>query len=69
MTAIDTARLAGTEDNPILDVRWWPLADLLGTSDLIEPQGLAGLAARIISGESIEEPVALRWSAAAGKGA
>ena len=66
---IDTARLAETEDIPILDVRWWPLADLQGTADLIERQGLAGLAARIVSGESIVGPVALRWSEAAVKGA
>ncbi len=66
---IDTARLAETEDNPVLDVRWWPVADLRGTSDLVEPQGLAALAARIVSGERIEESVALHWSEAAGRGA
>jgi 8-oxo-dGTP pyrophosphatase MutT (NUDIX family) len=65
---IDTARLAETEDNPILDVRWWPLADLRGTSDRVEPQGLADLAEQIVSGERIDEPVALRWSADATQG-
>ncbi len=60
---IDTARLAETEDNPILDVRWWRLAELRATSDRVEPQGLADLAERVVSGERIDEPVALRWSA------
>jgi 8-oxo-dGTP pyrophosphatase MutT (NUDIX family) len=66
---IDTARLAETEDNPILGVRWWSVSDLQATTDLVEPQGLAGLAGRIVSGETMEEPVALRWSKTAGGGA
>jgi hypothetical protein len=65
---IDTARLAETEDNPVLDVRWWPLSDLEETRDRVEPQGLAGLARRIVSGERMEKPAALRWSAAASGG-
>ncbi len=66
---IDTARLAETEDNPILGVRWWSVSDLPATTDLVEPQGLAGLAGRIVSGETMEEPVALGWSETAGGGA
>ncbi|MDQ4136685.1 MAG: NUDIX domain-containing protein [Pseudomonadota bacterium] len=66
---IDTARLAETEDNPVLDVRWWPLSDLRQTMDIIEPQGLAALAERIVRGETIAEPVALKWGAAARQGA
>jgi 8-oxo-dGTP pyrophosphatase MutT (NUDIX family) len=67
--AIDTARLAETEDNPVLDVRWWPLSDLRETTDIVEPRGLAALAERIVRGEDINEPVALAWGAAAGQGA
>jgi ADP-ribose pyrophosphatase YjhB (NUDIX family) len=63
---IDTARLAESEDNPVLDVRWWPLSDLETTMDVIEPRGLAGLARRIVSGESLVPPAVLHWGAAAG---
>lgn len=66
---IDTARLAETEDNPILDVRWWQIADLKATDDLVEPQGLADLAKQVLRGDIPREPVALFWSAAASVGA
>ena len=62
---IDTARLAETEDNPILDVRWWTLADLKATADLVEPQGLADLAGRVLQGQSLATPLTLSWSKAA----
>jgi 8-oxo-dGTP pyrophosphatase MutT (NUDIX family) len=66
---IDTARLAETEDNPILDVRWWSVADLETTDDMVEPQGLASLAERILRGASPKEPIALCWSRGASSGA
>ena len=59
---IDTARLAETEDNPILDVRWWSVPDLMVTDDVVEPQGLARLVERIVRGDEPKEPVALFWS-------
>ena len=62
---IDTARLAETEDNPVLGVHWWTLDELSGTSEAVEPQGLAALAARILRGDIPEEPVRLTFSAAA----
>ena len=61
---IDTARLAETEDNPILDVRWWSVADLKATSDAVEPPGLAGLAEQVLRANP-KEPVAMSWSKAA----
>jgi 8-oxo-dGTP pyrophosphatase MutT (NUDIX family) len=66
---IDTARLAETEDNPVLDVRWWPIPDLKATGDVVEPQGLARLAERIVHGDEPKEPVTLSWSRGAGGGA
>ena len=66
---IDTARLAETEDNPVLDVRWWPLAELRSTTDLVEPIGLAALAERVVGGDHPSEPVALSWSRGASHGA
>jgi 8-oxo-dGTP pyrophosphatase MutT (NUDIX family) len=62
---IDTARLAETEDNPVLDVRWWPIAELRDTDDAVEPQGLARLAERLARGDAPDEPIALSWSVAA----
>jgi ADP-ribose pyrophosphatase YjhB (NUDIX family) len=62
---IDTARLAESEDNPVLDVRWWSLPDLDTTTDVIEPRGLAGLMRRIVSGERLAPPVVLYWGGAA----
>ena len=56
---IDTARLAETEDNPVLAVRWWPLDELERTDDVIEPRGLVALARRIARGEAPPSPVDL----------
>ena len=66
---IDTARLAETEDNPILDVRWWTIAELKRTEDAVEPQGLASLAERIVSGAAPDEPMTLSWSSSAERNA
>ena len=56
---IDTARLAETEDNPVLDVRWWPLPDLLVTTEVIEPRGFAELTQRVVGGDVPRVPVVL----------
>ena len=56
---IDTARLAETEDNPVLDVRWWSISDLKATGDIVEPVGLAEFAERIVRGDNPPEPVKL----------
>lgn len=61
--AIDTARLAETEDNPVLDVRWWTLQTLEGTSEVIEPPGLVALVARVLAGDMPTKPVELRAGA------
>ena len=50
-SAIDTSRLAETEDNPVLDVRWWPLPELEATLDPIEPKGFVDLTKGIIRGD------------------
>lgn len=57
--AIDTARLAETEDNPVLDVRWWPVSDLRETTEVIEPRGFSDLAARIVAGDVPRVPALL----------
>ena len=58
-SAIDTVRLAETEDNPVLDVRWWPLPDLLVTTEVIEPRGFAELTQRVVGGDVPRVPVVL----------
>ena len=65
---IDTARLAETEDNPVLGVRWWSVPDLKATDDVVEPQGLAELAERVVRGDNPREPLALSWSRGASSG-
>lgn len=56
---IDTSRLAETEDNPVLDVRWWPLEDLSNSREVVDPRGLVDLARRVIGGDIPEVPVEL----------
>ena len=58
---VDTARLAETEDNPILDARWWSLDDLAALPQRVEPAGLVALARRIVAGDVPPEPVRLTW--------
>ncbi|GJD99851.1 NUDIX hydrolase [Methylobacterium isbiliense] len=62
---IDTARLAETEDNPVLGTRWWTLDELAATCERVEPAGLAALARRLAAGESVTE-VRLAWGEGAG---
>ncbi|WP_407519581.1 NUDIX hydrolase [Methylobacterium oryzisoli] len=62
---IDTARLAETEDNPVLGTRWWSLDDLAATPERVEPAGLAALARRLAAGERVTE-VRLAWGEGAG---
>ncbi|MFF8801992.1 MULTISPECIES: NUDIX hydrolase [unclassified Methylobacterium] len=59
--AIDTSRLAETEDNPVRGTRWWPLDELAASAERVEPAGLAALAQRIVSGDVPPEPVRLTW--------
>lgn len=61
---IDTARLAETEQNPVLGTRWWNLAELAATSERVEPAGLARLALRVAAGDIPDEPVRLAWHGA-----
>jgi len=48
---VDTARLAETESDPVLDVRWWPIEALRRTRDVVEPRALAALAADVAAGD------------------
>ncbi len=59
--AVDTSRLAETEDNPVLGTRWWTLAELESTAERIEPRGLAEVARDIVAGTIPASPVVLNW--------
>jgi 8-oxo-dGTP pyrophosphatase MutT (NUDIX family) len=57
--AIDTANLAATENDPVLDVRWWDLDALARSGEMVEPAGLPALARRIAAGHVPDAPVDL----------
>jgi 8-oxo-dGTP pyrophosphatase MutT (NUDIX family) len=57
---IDTTRLAETESDPVLDVRWWRIDGLQRTADVIEPRLLVALAGRIAAGDIPDRPCDLR---------
>ena len=59
--AVDTSRLAETEDNPVRGTRWWRLDELAASAERIEPAGLAALAQRIVSGDVPDQPIRLDW--------
>ena len=56
---IDTARLAETESDPVLDVRWWRLDALKATGDVVEPCAVVALAGRVAAGDPPSAPVDL----------
>jgi 8-oxo-dGTP pyrophosphatase MutT (NUDIX family) len=49
------------ERRELLDVRWWSIADLRTTTDLVFPVGLADLTARLLGGDLPAEPLRLPW--------
>ncbi len=57
--AIDTANLAATENDPILDVRWWDLDALDATDEVVEPRSLVRLARRVAAGDTPAVPLDL----------
>ena len=48
-----------TEDDPVLDMRWWSLDELDRTTDAIEPRTLPGFVRRILAGEVPQAPLDL----------
>lgn len=57
--AVDTRQLAETEDNPVLETRWWTLDALRATLDVIQPPGLVALYARVLAGDLPRTPADL----------
>jgi 8-oxo-dGTP pyrophosphatase MutT (NUDIX family) len=64
-TATSHVDLSGQDDgerSALLDHRWWTIADLHATRDLILPIGLAGLLPRLLHGHLQHEPIRLPWT-------
>lgn len=56
---LDISRLAETENDPVLDVRWWRLADLAASNEMVAPRELAAFVQSILDGAQPQEPVVL----------
>ena len=56
---LDTSLLAQTESDAVLEVKWWPLQDLILTDDCVEPPGVVALAQRLACGDLPARPVNL----------
>ncbi len=41
--ALDSSNLAATENDPVRDIRWWPLADLAASGEIVRPPRLPAL--------------------------
>lgn len=50
------------ERDLIQDVRWWTLAALAATADLVFPPGLADLLGPVLAGEFPDEPRLIPWA-------
>jgi 8-oxo-dGTP pyrophosphatase MutT (NUDIX family) len=56
---IDTSRLAETDIDPVLDVRWWRIADFVAAGEFLLPMTALALARRIVAGDIPAAPVDL----------
>ena len=57
--AVNTADLARTESDPVLDARWWTLDALEATDELVVPRGIIALVRRIQAADFPPMPVVL----------
>ncbi len=63
-TAFDTARLAETDQDEVLEVRWWEIDAFAASGEVLIPAGALGLARRLAEGRMPTEPVDLGAHAA-----
>ena len=56
---LDTSLLAQTEGDEVLEVKWWPLQDLVQTNDCVEPPSIVALAQRLACDDMPARPVNL----------
>jgi 8-oxo-dGTP pyrophosphatase MutT (NUDIX family) len=57
--AFDNSGWTQQEQDSILELRWWSLAELRATVERVYPDGLAGLLEPILRGEYPPEPIVL----------
>lgn len=57
--AIDTSGWTDGDRRWMREIRWWSLADVEATGDLVRPPGILGLARRILAGDAPCEPIEL----------
>jgi 8-oxo-dGTP pyrophosphatase MutT (NUDIX family) len=56
---IDTSRLAETDLDPVLDVRWWNIEDFAASREFLIPPAVIGVARRILADDMPAIPVDL----------
>lgn len=56
---IDTSRLAETDLDPVLDVRWWNIEDFIAAKEFLIPMSVLPLARRIVAGDAPAQPIVL----------
>lgn len=56
---IDTSRLAETDLDPVLDVRWWNVEDFIAAGEVLIPMSVLPLARRIVAGDTPARPIIL----------
>lgn len=57
--AFDTARLAETDQDEVLDVRWWELDAFKAAGEVLIPAGVLALARQLMAGGIPQQPVDL----------
>ena len=57
--ALDTSDLAATEQDPVLDVRWFSLSALRTLEEPIVPDGIVDLVEAVLAGRMPAQPVSL----------
>ncbi len=60
----NTARLAETDQDEVLEVRWWSLSDFAGSGNILIPASILTLARAILTGGLPAQPVDLATLAA-----
>jgi 8-oxo-dGTP pyrophosphatase MutT (NUDIX family) len=58
-SGFDTARLAETDQDDVLDVRWWPVDSLAASGDMVIPRSVLALASDLARGLLPASPVDL----------
>jgi 8-oxo-dGTP pyrophosphatase MutT (NUDIX family) len=58
---VDTSRMEELERSHYTGHRWWAVSDLVATTDIVYPLGLAGLLTDLLAGRIPGQPIRLPW--------